>query len=94
MLKVGSKRRRTKNEIKEEKDLEAERRVQIEADMRELANLRSKVKDAEIRAANNAGAAQLMSHMVNAGQIRQVGEQEIILNAVGGVQRFGVQEGL
>ena len=35
-----------------------------------------------------------MSHMINAGQIRQVGEQEIILNAVDGVQRFGVQEGL
>ena len=66
----------------------------MEADMRELANLRSKVQDAEHRAANNAGAAQLMSHMVNAGQIRQVGEQEIILNAVGGVQRFGVEEGL
>ena len=47
MLKVGSKRRRTKNEIQEVKDMVEDRRVQMEADMRELAALRSKVKDAE-----------------------------------------------
>ena len=35
-----------------------------------------------------------MSHMINAGQIKQDGEESIILNAVGGVQRFGVNEGL
>ena len=64
------------------------------AEMQELAILRNRVQDAEYRADNNAGAAQLMSHMVNAGQIRQVGEQQIILNALGGVQRFGVNEGL
>ena len=74
--------------------MEAERREQMAADMLELANLRSRVQDAEHRADNNAGAAQLLSHMVNAGQIKQIGEQQIILNAVGGVQQFGVNEGL
>ena len=57
MLKVGSKRRRTKGEIEEEKLMEAERKEQMAADMRELASLRSKVKDAENRAESNAGAA-------------------------------------
>ena len=61
--------------------------------MRELANLRSRVQDAEDRAANNAGAAKLMSHMINADIIKQDGQQQIIVNAVGGVQRFDVEEG-
>ena len=61
--------------------------------MRELANLRSRVQDAEDRAANNAGAAKLMSHMINADIIKQDGQQQIIVNAVGGIQRFDVEEG-
>ena len=57
MLKVSSKRRRTKNEIQEEKDMEEARKVQMVADMQELAALRNRVQDAEYRADNNAGAA-------------------------------------
>ena len=57
MLKVGSKRRRTKNEIDEEKQMEEARKVQMAADMQELAALRNRVQDAEYRADNNAGAA-------------------------------------
>ena len=41
MLKVGSKRRRTKAEIDEEKEMEEMRKEQMAADMQELANLRS-----------------------------------------------------
>ena len=57
MLKVGSKRRRTKNEIDEEKQMEEARKVQMAADMQELAALRNRVQEAEYRADNNAGAA-------------------------------------
>ena len=57
MLKVGSKRRRTKNEIEEEKQMEEARKVQMVADMQELAALRNRVQEAEYRADNNAGAA-------------------------------------
>ena len=57
MLKVGSKRRRTKAELDEEKQNEVLKQQKLESDMRELANLRNRVVDAEQRAENNAGAA-------------------------------------
>ena len=57
MLKVGSKRRRTKAELDEEKLNEVLKQQKLESDMRELANLRNRVQDAEHRAENNAGAA-------------------------------------
>ena len=44
MLKVGSKRRRTKREIEEEKEDEAGKQQKLESDMRELANLRGRVQ--------------------------------------------------
>ena len=50
MLKVGSKRRRTKNEIEEQKQGEIARQEQIEAELAELANLRGRVQEAEGRA--------------------------------------------
>ena len=50
LLKVGSKRRRTKNEIEEQKQEEVARQEQIEAELAELANLRGRVQEAEGRA--------------------------------------------
>ena len=93
MLKVGSKRRRTKAEIDEEKENEVIKQQKLESDMRELSNLRNRVQEAEERAENNAGAAQLMSHLINAEVVKQDGQQSIIVNAVGGVQRFDVEGG-
>ena len=57
MLKVGSKRRRTKAELDEEKQNEVLKQQKLESDMQELANLRNRVIDAEQRAENNAGGA-------------------------------------
>ena len=85
MLKVGSKRRRTKGEIEEQKQGEIARQEQIEAELQELADLRGRVHQAEGRAQqaealvhqaeeqanNNRGAADLMSQMINANHIIQ-----------------------
>ena len=35
-----------------------------------------------------------MQHMHDAGQIHQDGENQIVLNAAGGAQRFDVEDGL
>jgi len=43
MMKVGSKRRRTKNEIEEQKQEEVLKQQKLEADLQELADLRSRV---------------------------------------------------
>ena len=40
LMKVGSKRRRTKNEIEDQKQEEVLKQQKLEADMQELANLR------------------------------------------------------
>ena len=58
MLKVGSKRRRTKHEIEEQKQSEIARQEQIEAELQELANLRGRVQQAEGRAQQAEGRAQ------------------------------------
>ena len=57
MMKVGSKRRRTKNEIDEQKQEEILKQQKLEADLQELADLRARVHEAESRALNNEGAA-------------------------------------
>jgi len=57
MMKVGSKRRRTKNEIEEQKQEEVLKQQKLEADLQELADLRARVHEAENRALNNEGAA-------------------------------------
>ena len=57
LMKVGSKRRRTKNEIEEQKQEEVLKQQKLEADLQELADLRARVQAAEDRAINNEGAA-------------------------------------
>jgi len=94
MLKIGVKRRRTKAQIAEDKEEEVLKLSEQQEAIAELASLRRRVQEAEHAAANNVGAAKLMSHMINAGAVKQDGEEEIIVNAVGGVQRFGINEGL
>ena len=93
MLKVGSKRRRTKAEIEEQKQDEITRQEQIEAELQELANLRGRVQQAEGRAQqaealvqqaeeqanNNRGAADLISQMINANHIIQDSQNSIII---------------
>ena len=90
MLKVGSKRRRTKREIEEEKEDEAVKQQKLESDMRELANLRGRVQQAEQQADSNKAAAELMSQMIVAGHLHQDANDQVVLNGEEGVQRFGV----
>jgi len=90
MLKVGSKRRRTKREIEEEKEDEAGKQQKLESDMRELASLRGRVQQAEQQADSNKAAAELMSQMIQAGHLHQDANDQVVLNAEEGLQRFGV----
>ena len=93
MLKVGSKRRRTKNEIEVEKQEELRKQQKLEADMQELASLRDRVFQAEQQAVNNVGYANLIGQMADAGHIQEGPQNSIILNAVVGQQQFAVGGG-
>ena len=88
MMKVGSKRRRTKNEIEEQKQEEIVKQQKLAMDLEELANLRGRIQQAEERADTDVEAAQLMSQMIVAGHIKEHEGGGIILNSVNGVQRF------
>jgi len=90
MLKVGSKRRRTKAEIEDEKEQEALKQQKLESDLQELANLRGRIQEAEEQANTNKAAAELMSQMINAGHVQQDAQDQVIINAAAGIQRFGV----
>ena len=58
--------------------------------MRELANLRGRVQEAEQAAQSNKAAAELMSQMIQAGHLHQDAEDQVVLNGEEGYQRFGV----
>ena len=90
MLKVGSKRRRTKAEIEDEKEQEALKQQKLESDLQELANLRGRIQEAEEQANTNKAAAELMSQMINAGHVQQDAQDQVMINAAAGIQRFGV----
>ena len=74
MLKVGSKRRRTKNEIEEEKQEEIVKQEQLEQDMAELANLRGRVQRAEKVASENVGESKQLHNMMEAGIVKLDGD--------------------
>ena len=88
MMKVGSKRRRTKNEIEEEKQEEIVKQQKLQADLEELANLRGRIQQAEQVANTNVEAAQLMSQMIVAGHIQEDAQGGILLNGVNGIEGF------
>ena len=58
--------------------------------MRELANLRGRVQQAEQQADSNKAAAELMSQMIVAGHLHQDANDQVVLNGEEGLQRFGV----
>ena len=58
--------------------------------MDELASLRARVQEAEHQATTNKAAAELMSQMIVAGHVIQEADEQIVINAKEGVQRFGV----
>ena len=90
MLKIGIKRRRTQAQIREDQVEEIVKQEEQESKLAELAELRGRVQEAERQANSNKAAAELMSQMINAGHVHQDADDQIVLNAAEGVQRFGV----
>ena len=92
MLKVGSKRRRTKAQVKADKETFATKEQQDALAVVELAQLRARVQGLEHEAIQGKAASDLLSQMINAGHVEQDSEKTIIVHAKSGPHRFGVAE--
>ena len=92
MLKVGSKRRRTKAQVKADKEAAAHKDEQDASTLAELAQLRARVQGLENEANQGKAASSLLSQMISAGHVEQDSEQTIIVHAKSGAHRFGVDQ--
>ena len=88
-MQSGSKRRRTKRQIEEDKEDAIRREEETVASMAELAELRARVHGLEEQAAQGTTAASLLSQMIMAGHVVQDSEDSVIVHSATGQHRFG-----
>ena len=92
MMKVGTKRRRTKAEVEADNERELiEQQERLDA-MAELAILRERVQQAEESAATAKAANTIVGNMIAAGVVNQDTVHSIVLEVNGEQQRFGLDE--
>ena len=71
MLKVGSKRRRTKREIEEENQKQLEKENEYRTKMARLDMVEQELLAAQQESEQNQQAAQLITDMIQAGVVQQ-----------------------
>ena len=81
MLKAGSKRRRTKQEIENEEQAKLDHENDVRSKMARLDQLEQQMAQVQQQADENRGAAVLMSDLVNAGVIKQKAENSYVVTA-------------
>jgi len=67
LLKVGTKRRRTQQEIKDQKEEARLKEEQTQAKLSQLEELLKRCAELEDRAANNEAAKNILSEMLESG---------------------------
>ena len=87
LMKVDTKRKRTKKETAEDKQEEIAKEVQAAANIAELSRLREKIRKLESESKKGKQAASIVNQMVGAGMVIQDGEDSIILNGNEGAQQ-------
>ena len=87
LMKVGTKRKRTKKEIAEDKQEEIAKEVEAAANIAELSRLKEKVRKLESESKKGKQATSIVNQMVGAGMVIQDGEDSIILNGNEGAQQ-------
>ena len=67
MLKVGSKRRRTKQECREEREQEEVKKAEVAAKLASFDSLRQEMESHKARADGNQGAHEVVQDMLDKG---------------------------
>ena len=80
MLKVGSKRRRTKREIEEENQKQLEKENEYRTKMTRLDMVEQEILAAQQEAEQNQQAAQLINDMIQAGVVQQQEDNTILVS--------------
>ena len=95
MLKVGSKRRRTKQEIKEEEQSKMDQENEIRTKLARLDQLEQQLAQAEQQADLNRNAAVLVSDLINNGVVKQVTDHSFTVpHAPNGPKHFDYNDHL
>ena len=92
MLKAGSKRRRTKREIEEDKQEELDKENEYRSKVARLEMIELQLQASEEQVRVNRQAADLVSDMINAGVIQQESENTFVVANIDQEQRFDVAQ--
>ena len=79
MLKVGSKRRRTKKEIEEENERQLEKENEYRTKMARLDMIEQELLASQQEAQQNQQAAQLINDMIQAGVVQKQEDNTIVV---------------
>ena len=88
MLKVGSKRRRTKQEVATDSQVQLDRENEIRTKFAQLDQLQQQMEQMQQQANDNRAAAVLMSDLVNAGVVKQKAENSFVVQGPDGELNF------
>ena len=92
MLKAGSKRRRTKQEIEDQEKAKLDHENDVRSKFARLDQLEQQMAQVQQEADHNKGAAMLMSDLVNAGVIKQKAENSYVVHGHNGELNFDYVE--
>ena len=92
MMKAGSKRRRTKRQIEEEKQEELAKENEYRSKMARLDMVEQELLASQEQVRVNRQAADLVSDMINAGVIQQETESTFVVANSNQAQRFDVAQ--
>ena len=88
MLKTESKRRRTKQQIEEDKQTELAKENAMRTQLAQIQEMQAQKDQAEQAAHSNRSAAILMSDLINAGIVKQLSSSSFIALGPKGEQQF------
>ena len=87
-MKVGSKRRRTKAQIQADEQEVLRNEMETQQKFEELEMLRQRIGQLEQQADTGKAASNILSKMIASGVAAQDEDSNVIVNAVGGNQKF------
>lgn len=88
LLKVGSKRRRTKAQIKAEKEAEEAKQSEVNKKIARISQLEAQIDSLQNQANQGKAAADLMSQFMNAGLVQQTSDHSFLVHGSHGDRSF------